>query len=63
MAQRPSCAYLAIKAASSFICNPTDHWKIPQFGNIFHKNKSMTEQHKKNGAALWNGCENGAKSK
>ena len=38
-----NCSYLAVKAASSFMYTPTNNWKVPEPGDLFEKNKSMTE--------------------
>ena len=46
MAPRQNCVYLAVKAATSFMYSPPDHWKIPEPGDLFDKNRSMTEQHR-----------------
>ena len=46
MAQRQKCSYLAVKAASSFVYKATNDSKIPEPGDLFDKNKSMTEQHR-----------------
>ena len=46
VAQRHNCVYLAVKATSLFMYSPTDDTKIPEPGDLFDKNKSMTEQHR-----------------
>ena len=45
-AQKRNCSYLAVKTASAFIYGPTDEWRIPEPGDLFDKDKSMTEQHR-----------------
>ena len=46
VAQKQNCSYLAVKAASSFVYKPTNDLKIPEPGDLFDKNKSMTKQHR-----------------
>ena len=46
VAQKQNCSYLAVKAASAFVYKATDEWRIPEPGDLFDKNKSMTEQHR-----------------
>ena len=46
MAQKQNCSYLAVKTASAFMYEPTDEWRIPEPGDLFDKDKSMTEQHR-----------------
>ena len=41
--QRQTCVSLEFKAFSSFMYSPMDDWKIPERGDLFHKNKSMRE--------------------
>ena len=46
VAQKQNCSYLAVKTASAFMYGPTDEWRIPEPGDLFDKDKSMTEQHR-----------------
>ena len=46
VAQKQNCSYLAVKTASAFMYRPTDEWRIPKPGDLFDKDKSMTEQHR-----------------
>ena len=46
MAPKQNCCYLAVRAASAFVYKPTDGWKISEPGDLFDKDKSMTEQHR-----------------
>ena len=46
MAQKQNCSYLAVKTANTFMYGPTDEWRIPKPGDLFDKDKSMTEQHR-----------------
>ena len=46
MAHKQNCSYVAVKAASAFVYKPTNDWKIPEPGDLFDKDNSMTEQHR-----------------
>ena len=46
VAHRQNCSYLAVKAASSFMCSPADDCKMPERSDVFGKKKSTTEQHR-----------------
>ena len=46
VAQKQNRSHLAVQAASSFMYSPTDHWKIPELGDLFDKSMSMTEHNK-----------------
>ena len=46
VAQKQNCSCMVVKAASAFTYKPTDEWKIPEPGDLFNKDKSMTEQHR-----------------
>ena len=36
---------MAVKTANAFMYGPTDEWRIPEPGDLFYRDKSMTEQH------------------
>ena len=46
VAQKQNCSYVAVKTASAFMYGPTDEWRIPEPGDLFDKDKWMTEQHR-----------------
>ena len=43
---KQNCSYLADKAAGALVTKPTNNWKIPEPGDFFDNDKSMTEQHR-----------------
>ena len=52
LAQKQNCSYLAVKTASAFMYRPTDEWRIPEPGDLFNKDKWMTEQHREEQSSL-----------
>ena len=35
MAHRQNCAFVAVKATSSFMYKPVDYWHVPESGNLY----------------------------